>query len=458
MSTGIRVLLGVSGGIAAYKAALLVRALTSAGHSVRCALTRSAEAFVSPLTLEVLTGQPVYRQEYLTPTDSGEELHITAAQWAQVLCLYPATANLLGKLAHGLADDFLTTTALAFTGPVVVAPAMHSDMWTQPAVQHNVELLDGRGVVRVGPVVGPLANGATGMGRLAEPEAVAEAVTEAAEKAGHEERRQSEPPTPSGSPQDGETLLRHRVLLGRKMVVTAGPTHEPVDPVRFLGNRSSGKMGFAIAAAAARQGAEVILIAGPVQLPTPSGVRRVDVTTALEMDAAVASEVGAADVVVMTAAVADFRPRQASATKIKKGEGVPEIPLTRNPDILKGLAEKAPQALRIGFAAETGDPEVEARAKLQRKGAHWIVGNDVSRSDIGFGGEHNEVTVYRREGEPTFLSRRPKDQIAEALVELVGEHFASQKTGSQKTDSLETESSRAPAAEAELDERQEVLT
>src|ERR1700681_1615438 len=293
MSRPLRVLLGVSGGIAAYKSAELVRRFRARGHEVRCALTRSAASFVAPLTLEVLSGRPVYQEEYLAaggPGANGEEAHITAAAWAEVLCVAPATAHVLARLALGLADDFLTTTALAFTGPVVVAPAMHSSMWEKPTTQQHAAALRARGVWFTGPVEGPLASGEVGMGRRAEPEASVESV-EAAAGLGP--------------------------LAGRTVLVAAGPTHEPIDPVRFLGNRSSGKMGFALAAEAARRGARVILVAGPVALVSPSGVKRIDVVTAREMQGAVLEQAPAADLVVMAAAVADFRPRRVAAGKIQ---------------------------------------------------------------------------------------------------------------------------------------------
>ncbi len=391
MNRSLRVLLGVSGGIAAYKSAELVRRLRSRGHEVRCALTRSAVSFVTPLTLEVLSGQAVYQEEYLAATGSGEEAHIAAASWAEVLCVAPATTHLLARLALGLGDDFLTTTALAFAGPVVVAPAMHSVMWEQEPTRRHVESLRRRGFRFAGPVEGPLASGEVGMGRMAEPEEIVREI-EAAAGVGP--------------------------LAGRTVLVAAGPTFEPVDPVRFLGNRSSGKMGFALAAEAARRGARVILVAGPVALPTPSGVTRFDVVTALEMERAVHEHASAADLIVMAAAVADYRPRRVADRKIKKEQGLASIELEENPDILAGLAAVAPGALLVGFAAETDDLERNARAKLARKGADFLVANDVSRSDIAFGSGDNEVTVYRREGEPVFLPRRPKGKLAASLFDL----------------------------------------
>lgn len=401
-----RVLLGVCGGIAAYKAAEVVRRLQDAGCEVRCALTRSATAFVAPLTFEVLSGHAVYQQEYLTATGRGEESHIVAAHWADVLCVAPATAHLLARLALGLADDFLTTTALAFGGPIVVAPAMHSEMWSREAIREHVATLRRRGVVFVGPDEGPLASGEQGVGRLA---AAAEVV--AAVRGAWTER-----PADEGDALADE-LLRQE-LAGRTVLVSAGPTHEPLDPVRFLGNRSSGKMGFALAAEAARRGARTILVAGPVTLASPPGVERVDVTTALQMRDAIHAAAPAADLVIMTAAVSDFRPSVAAPSKIKKQDGVPDFELAANPDILTGLADLAPGTLRVGFAAETETSESEAYAKLARKKVDFLVWNNVAQEGIGFGSDLNEVTVYRRSGDPIFLSRRPKRELAVHLLNL----------------------------------------
>jgi phosphopantothenoylcysteine decarboxylase/phosphopantothenate--cysteine ligase len=342
----------------------------------------------------------VYQEEYLDPGPGGaggEEAHIAAARWAAALCLAPATAHLLARLALGLADDFLTTTALAFTGPVIAAPAMHTAMWQQPAVQQHLDVLRARGVRLVGPVDGPLASGESGMGRMAEPEAIAREIEEAV----------------------GGGRMR-----GVRVLVTAGPTHEALDPVRYLGNRSSGKMGFALAREAARRGAQVVLVTGPVALATPPGVTRVDVTSAHEMEQAVQAEAPGADLVIMTAAVADFRPREVAAEKIKRSRlaaGSLTLELEQNPDILAGLGRaraKAPGAVLVGFAAETGDLEANARAKLAAKGADFLVANDVSRRDIAFGSDANEVTVFRREGPPLFLARRPKGELAPALLDL----------------------------------------
>jgi len=403
MSRSLRVLLGVTGGIAAYKSAEIVRRLRGRGHAVRCALTRGATAFVTPLTLEVLSGHPVWQEEYLSATGTGEEAHIAAAAWAEVLCVAPATSHTLARLALGLADDFLTTTALAFTGPLVLAPAMHSTMWEKPALQQHAETLRGRGAWLVGPVEGPLASGEVGMGRMAEPEAIVTAVEGAA----------------GGG-----------ALAGVSVLVTAGPTFEPIDPVRFLGNRSSGRMGFSLAAEAARRGARVVLISGPVHLSTPPGVERVDVTTGREMAAAVRSRAVLADLVIMTAAVADFRPARPAGEKIKKERGVPVVELELNPDILAGLRQAAPRAVTVGFAAETDDLERNARSKLERKGVDFLVANDVSRKDIAFDSLANEVTVFRRDGDPVFLPRRPKSELAGALLDLFAVRLSGRETSS----------------------------
>ncbi len=376
----------------------MVRRLRDREFEVRCALTRSAASFVSPLALEVVSGARVHREEWLEPNGSGEELHIAAAAWADVLCLAPATAHLLGRLALGLADDFVTTTALAYAGPVVVAPAMHAAMWVHPAVRGHSETLRSRGVRFVGPVEGPLASREVAMGRMAEIPEIVTAV---------------------------EAAARLGDLAGMTVLVTAGPTQEPIDPVRFLGNRSSGKMGFALAAEAARRGARTLLVAGPVALPTPPGAERIDVATALEMEAEVRRQAPTADLIVMSAAVADFRPALVESRKIKKEEGIPAIELMRNPDILSQLPEWAPRALRVGFAAETEDLEAEGRRKLETKGAHLLIANDVSRSDIGFGSDANEVTVFRRSREPVRFGLRPKSELARDLLDLFITELAS---------------------------------
>ena len=403
----MKVLLGVSGGIAAIKAPEIVRRLRERGHEVRCALTANAPAFVSPLALEVLTGNPVMREEYLEARGSGRELHLDTGRWADALCLAPATCNLLARLSLGLADDFLTTTSLVFEGQVVFAPAMSTEMWSKQVVRDHVAGLEERGFVRVGPVVGPLATGEVGEGRMADPEEIVDTI---------------------------EANCPRRDLEGRTVLITAGPTREPIDPVRFLSNRSTGKMGFSLAAAAAARGARTFLVAGPVQLPTPPGVERVDIETALELEARVNELAGAADLVIMTAAVADFRPRVPAMAKLKKSAGVPEIELEPNPDVLAGLADRAPQAIRVGFAAETGDLETEGPRKLETKQAHFVVANDVSRDDIGFAADDNEVVVFARAGDPTRLPRQSKALIAQKLLNLFSEALNRREPGLVSSD------------------------
>ncbi len=393
----LNVLVGVSGGIAAYKAAELVRLLKKEGHAVRCAMTRAARSFITPLSLEVLSGHQVYQEEYLTGDGSGEELHMVAAKWADVVCVAPATAHTLARIALGLADDFLSTTILAFDGPLVIAPAMHSVMWQQESVTAHVDVLRRRGATVVGPAVGELASGDVGVGRMVEPVEIVSAI-----------RRTARPGR----------------LRGRRVLIAAGPTREAIDPVRFISNRSTGKMGFALARAAIAQGATTTLVAGPVSLETPSGVERVDVTSAEEMRTAVRAAAPDADLIFMAAAVGDYRPREARSRKIKKSEGVLEsIELEPTEDILAGLRSVAPRAVIVGFAAETDDLIENARAKLGAKGADFIIANDVSRPEIGFASDQNEVTVLGH-GTEAHFERQSKDHLAEHLLSYLEQAVA----------------------------------
>lgn len=355
-------------------------------------LTRAAESFVAPLALEVVSGHRVYRGEWLEPNGSGQELHVSLAQWADVLLVAPATARRLAGLSDGWSADLLDVLGLLVAGPVIVAPAMHENMWKHPATQAHVARLKERGVQFVGPSWGPLASGESGWGRLAPLEEIVAAVLRA---------------------------VRCRDLEGCRAVVTAGPTREPLDPVRYLSNRSSGKMGFAIAAELQSRGAEVVLIAGPVSLPTPPGVQRIDVETALEMAARVRETVPQADVCVMAAAISDFRAASVSPAKLKRSAGPPKVELVHNPDILASLSQWAPRAFRVGFAAEVGESSAEAYRKLAERNVDWIVANDVSRADIGFDSDDNEVIVYRREREPFKISKRSKPLVARALVDAL---------------------------------------
>jgi phosphopantothenoylcysteine decarboxylase/phosphopantothenate--cysteine ligase len=383
-----RVLLGVTGGIAAYKAAHLVRLLTQRGASVQVVMTPSALRFIGADTLAALSGRPVHSDVFEQPE---AVLHVRLAREAEIAVVAPATANVLAKLAQGLADDLLTSTLLEAACPVVVAPAMHTGMWNHPATRRNVRTLAERGVVVVGPAEGPLAAGDEGVGRMAEPEEILAAV--------------------------GRELASSRDLSGRRIVVTAGPTYEPIDPVRFVANRSTGKMGFAVAREAARRGAEVTLVTGPVGLPDPPGMVVVRVETADQMAVAVTDRYGGADAVVMAAAVADWRPKAPAAEKLKKESGPPALTLEPATDILATLGKRKERQVLVGFAAETGSFEEEARRKLAEKNLDLIVVNEVGRPGTGFGSETNRAAILAREGDDTPLRDWTKAELARAICD-----------------------------------------
>lgn len=390
-----RVLVAVTGGIAAYKIPELVRVLRRAGHEVRCAMTPAGQRFVSPLVLQTLSGEPV-RQSLFDPGEESQIDHIALADWAELVVVAPATADILARMAHGLADDLVSTLLLATRAPILVAPAMNVNMWDHPATRANMALLEERGVLRVGPESGDLACGWQGQGRMAEPEAIAAAA---------------------------EAALTPRSMKDESVVVTAGGTVEPVDSVRHLANRSSGKMGFAIAAEAARRGAQVTLVAGPTGLPTPFGVTRVDVETALEMRAAVFAALPDAGVVIKAAAVADFRPRDPRDRKIKKEDLGPEaglsLELVRNPDILADVCAAEGERVVVGFAAESHDVVAAARRKIERKGCDLLVANDVSREDAGFDVDTNAVLFVWPGGETEELPLMTKAEVASQLLDRV---------------------------------------
>jgi len=388
-----RVVVAVTGGIAACKAPELVRALRRAGHDVRCAMTPEATHFASPLVLQTLSGAPV-RSALLDTGEEGQIGHIALADWAELVVVAPATAHTLARMAHGMADDIVCALLLATRAPVLVAPAMNVNMWTHPATRENLERLRERGVHRIGPESGELACGWEGEGRMSEPADIVARVG---------------------------LLLGGRTLAGRKVVVTAGGTREPIDTVRSLTNASSGRMGFAIAAEAARRGADVVLVAGPCGLDTPPGVRRIDVATALEMRAGVLAEFDDADLVVKAAAVADFRPAQCLDRKLKKEALDPGAPLrlelVRNPDILAELCARKGERVVIGFAAESEDVIDAARRKLARKGCDLLVANDVSRADAGFDVDTNAVSFVWPGGEVETLPLQSKAAVAAQLLE-----------------------------------------
>lgn len=396
----MRVLLGVSGGVAAYKAAELVRALQLEALDVQVAMTRSARRFITPLTFAALSGKPVLTSLWEPSGDAGNEQaasfeieHITNAQACDALLVAPATANILAKFANGIADDLLSTLYLATTAPVLVAPAMNVRMWEHPATQANVATLRQRGVVVIPPDSGYLACGMTGSGRLAPAEDIVAATLRA--------------------------LYTSHDLAGETVLITAGGTREPLDPVRFLGNRSSGKMGHALAEAAAARGAQVVLItASP--LPVASSIRAIRVNTASEMSAAVHAELPRATVVIMAAAVADFRPRSVSASKLRR-EGSLSLELVPTEDIVaKIVRERRPDTLVVAFAAETEDLETNARAKLQRKGADAIVANDVSAEHLGIEADRNAGLFITRQ-HSIVLPESSKSEMARRILECVHE-------------------------------------
>jgi len=385
----VRIALGVSGGIAAYKACEVVRGLTSAGAEVQVVMTANATRFITPLTLQTLSGKKVWSDPW-DLTDDEVIRHVDLARTIDAYVVAPATANVLAKLAHGIADDLVSTLYLAVTAPVVLAPAMNTRMWEHPATREAVARLAARGHVLVEPESGWLAERETGVGRLADPARIVRATLDA--------------------------VRRSTVLAGKKILVTAGPTREAIDPVRYLSNASSGKMGYALAEAARRRGAEVVLVSGPVDLAAPAGVRVVPVTTAREMHAAVMRERSACHAIFMVAAVSDYAPREAPQ-KLKKAGGPLTLVLDEGPDILAELGTgKGPEIL-VGFAAETEDVLENAAAKLAGKGADFIVANDVSAPGLGIGSDRNAVTILGRDGGAHAVPEGTKREVAEAILD-----------------------------------------
>jgi phosphopantothenoylcysteine decarboxylase/phosphopantothenate--cysteine ligase len=389
--------LGVGGGIAAYKAAELCRTLAERGLEVQVVMTRAAQEFVRPLSFAALTGRKVITD--LFAAGGAEETlasaveHIRVAQENDLLIVAPATADLLAKFAHGLADDFLTTLYLAFARPVLLAPAMNVNMWEHAATRHNVESLRLRGHTIVDPEEGYLACGMIGAGRLADPETIAEAAL--------------------------NLLHIRRDLEGETVLVTAGPTQEPLDPVRFISNRSSGKMGYAMAEAAAARGANVILVSGPVQLPEPAGVEVVRVRTAIEMREAVLARLGPATIIVKSAAVADYHVAQVPKQKVKKTMARISVELDPTPDILAELGRRKDDRLLIGFAAETENLRQEVRRKLESKNCDMVVGNLVGQDGVGFESDTNEVVLGLATGEMIAVPKASKREVADRIFDEV---------------------------------------
>ncbi len=389
-----KILLCVSGGIAVYKAVALVSKLSQAGASVKVIMTDSAKQFVQPLSFQVMSRNDVYFDTF-DEKDSSVIAHIDLADWADLIIVAPATANVIGKLANGIGDDMVTTTLLAATAPIWVAPAMNVHMYDHPAVKRNIQQLHDDGIQFIEPSEGFLACGYVGKGRLEEPEKIVELVS--------------------------AYFSRPKSLAGKKVVVTAGPTRERIDPVRFLTNFSSGKMGYAMAKAAAEMGAETILISGPVSLQVPKGVNRISVESAEDMLNAVNNEYSDADIVIKTAAVADYRPIQAHSQKMKKQAGGSTIELERTIDILQTLGQEKTHQLLIGFAAETNDVAHYAKEKLIRKNADYIIANDVSEANAGFESDTNRVTLFGRNDFEHSFDMLPKEQLAQQLLRLIVE-------------------------------------
>jgi len=393
----MRITLGVTGGVAAYKAAELVRRLQQDNFTVQVVMTRAAREFITPLTFAALTGQKVITDLF---SESGGEAnvesaieHIAVAQRTDLLLVAPATADSLAKFASGVADDFLSTLYLASTAPVVLAPAMNVNMWNHAATQENVATLRARGARIVDPDEGYLACGMTGAGRLAGQNAIVAAVH--------------------------DVLKTRRDLQGETVLVTAGPTCEDLDPVRYITNRSSGKMGYAVAEAAATRGARVFLVTGPTALETPQGVERIDVRSAEEMHRAVTDHFRGVSIAILAAAVADYRPAQPSATKIKKGDDSLNIPLERTIDILAAIGQNKGAATVVGFAAETDNVAENARKKLTAKNADLIVANDVTAECAGFDLDTNVVTLFSRDGRDLPLPKLTKKEVAHRILDEV---------------------------------------
>ncbi|MCW5585408.1 MAG: bifunctional phosphopantothenoylcysteine decarboxylase/phosphopantothenate--cysteine ligase CoaBC [Chromatiales bacterium] len=393
---GRRLLLGITGGIAAYKAAELARLLVKDGAEVQVVMTRAAEAFIGTMTLQAITGRPV-REALFDAQHEAAMGHIELARWAELVIVAPATADFLAHAAAGMAHDLLSTLCLATTAPLVVAPAMNQAMWRHAATQANVALLQSRGVSLLGPDEGAQACGDVGPGRMLEPAEIQRAV---------------------------RARFADGRLSGRKVLLTAGPTREALDPVRFLGNRSSGKMGFALATALVAEGASVTLVAGPVSLPTPAGVERIDVESALQMREAVFTSVPGTAIFIACAAVADFRPAAAAEQKIKKTSETLALELIRNPDILSEVAALPQRPFCVGFAAETDDVEAYAQAKLRAKRLDMIAANRVGASR-GFEVDDNALLVIWEGGQQS-LPTQPKSRLAAQLVNLIVDRFDAQ--------------------------------
>ncbi len=421
---GRHIVMGVTGSIAAYKAVEIVSRLRKLGAEVHVIMTRAAQKFVTPLTFREISGQPV-ASDMWAPVQEFHVEHIALAQLADLVLVAPATAHVLAKAAQGLADDMLSTTLLATQAPVYFAPAMNTNMYTHPATQANIATLRARGCHILEPATGHLACGTEGKGRLPEPADIVAAVVQHFMQIGAVMLRDSQTeagqipaqPLAVTAAQSAGAAVPPQPLAGRKVLVTAGGTREPLDPVRYLGNRSTGRMGYAVADEAAARGADVVLVSGPTSLATPAGVRRVDVETAREMRDAVLAEYADADIVIKAAAVADYRPVEVAPQKIKKSADDITLTLTRNPDILYELGQRKKQQVLVGFAAETENVAAYAQAKLQKKKLDFIVANNVAEADAGFASETNRVTIYGADGTEAALPLLSKREVAARILD-----------------------------------------
>jgi len=394
MPTDRKIVLGITGGIAAYKAASLTRLLVKEGAAVRVIMTRSAQEFITPLTLQTLSGQSVYTKMFI-PWQENELTHIALAEFADLLVVAPATANVIGKIAGGIADDLLTTTVMATKSPVLFCPAMNANMLVNPAVRENMEKLTARGYFLMTSAYGDLACKVEGMGRLPEPEEIVEEIN---------------------------TILTPKDLHGKNLLITAGPTREPLDPVRFITNYSSGKMGYALAIMAMRRGANVTLISGPSALVPPRGVNFIGIATACEMLDAVLEHYKQANVIIKAAAVADYRPAERALSKIKKREGNLQLTLERNPDIIAELGRHKDNRIIIGFAMETENLVENAIAKMETKNMDYIVANLLAQPGSGFQYDTNIVTIIGRNGTREDLPLMNKMQVASRILDKVRFH------------------------------------
>ena len=392
-----RIIVGIGGGIAAYKSAELVRRLRDLGADVHVVMTRGAREFITPLTLQALSGNPVHT-DLLDPQAEAGMGHIELARWADLVLIAPCTADLMSRLVQGAANDLLTTLVLATDAPIALAPAMNQAMWADPATQANLEMLSQRGFKVLGPTAGIQACGDIGLGRMLEPDLLA---------------------------QNAADLFAHKALTGKHILITAGPTREDIDPVRYITNHSSGKMGFSLAEAAAEAGARVTLVSGPVHLPTPDRVERINVNSARDMLAACEAAMPC-DVLIAAAAVADYRPENSAEHKLKKDPSSADgmtLTLIRNPDILATLAQRAARPFSVGFAAETQNLLEYAACKLRDKNLDLIVANDVANTSIGFNSDENAITVIDRNQQQTSFSQTSKSKIARQLIDFIATHI-----------------------------------